>query len=97
MKDYIIIIRPLRGHEFYVSPTEDEIKAMQNHFAYLQDLTKKGIVQLAGPCEDESFGVIILKAENDEEAKRIIENDSSIKANVMSYEIHPLRIALKAV
>ena len=94
MPDYIYLIHPLR-HEFYEQPTPEEEAAMQAHFKYLQQAVQAGIVLLAGPCLDETFGLVVFRAENEAAARVFMLNDPSVRSNVMMAELHPLRISLR--
>jgi uncharacterized protein YciI len=93
MPDYIYLIHPLR-HEFFNSPTSQEEAVMEAHFEYLKKATQEGVVLLAGPCLDETFGVVVLKADSDEAAKVFMLNDPSVKSNVMMAELHPMKVSL---
>ena len=93
MPDYIYLIHPLR-HEFFDSPTPQEVAVMDAHFEYLKKATADGVVLLAGPCLDETFGVVVFKAESDESARAFMLNDPSVGNNVMMAELHPMRISL---
>lgn len=95
MPDYIYLIHPFRD-EFYEQPTPDEEAAMQAHFEYLKQGVQAGIVVLAGPCLDETFGLVIFHAENEAAARAFMLNDPSVRSNVMMAELHPLRISLRA-
>src|SRR4030067_2846581 len=81
MSDYIYLIHPLR-HEFFENPTPQEEAGVQAHFEYLKKATAKGVVLLAGPCLDETFGVVVFKAESDESARAFMLNDPSGGKNV---------------
>jgi len=93
MPDYLYLIHPLR-HEFFESPTPLEEAAMNAHFEYLKKATAGGVVLLAGPCLDETFGIVVFKAENEDSARAFMMNDPSVENNVMMAELHPLRISL---
>jgi uncharacterized protein YciI len=93
MPDYIYLIHPLR-HDFFEHPTPQEEAAMEAHFQYLKQATAEDVVILAGPCLDDTFGVIIFRAENDEAARAFMLNDPSVLTNVMMAEMHPMRISL---
>ena len=93
MPEYIYLIHPLR-HEFFVDPTSQEEAAMEAHFAYLKEATFRGEVLLAGPCLDQTFGVVIIRADNEAAARTFMLNDPSVKSNVMAAELHPLKISL---
>ena len=93
MPEYIYLIHPLR-HEFFENPMPQEEAAMEAHYQYLQKATEQGVVLLAGPCLDETFGVVVFIADSDEAARAFMFNDPSVKDNVMMAELHPMRISL---
>jgi len=93
MAEYIYLIHPLR-HEFFDNPTAMEEAMMESHYEYLKEATTQGTVLLAGPCLDETFGVVIFNAENAAAAREFMLNDPSVKSNVMIAELHPMRISL---
>ena len=93
MPDYIYLIHPLR-HEFFDAPTPEEEQAMEEHFEYLKNATEQGKVLLAGPCLDETFGVVVFTADSDDAARAFMFNDPAVESNVMMAELHPMRIGL---
>ncbi len=93
MAEFIYLIHPLR-HEFFNNPTLQEEAAMDEHFEYLKTATEDGTVLLAGPCLDETFGVVVLSVENETAARAFMLNDPAVKNNVMLAELHPMRISL---
>jgi uncharacterized protein YciI len=93
MPEFIYLIHPLR-HEFFESPTPQEDAVMDAHFAYLKQATTDGIVLLAGPCLDETFGVVVLTAESETAAREFMLNDPSVKSNIMMAELHPMKVSL---
>jgi uncharacterized protein YciI len=93
MPHYIYLIHPLRD-EFFDKPTEVEEAAMAAHFEYLKQATADGIMLLAGPCLDETFGLVVFQAAGDEAARAFMYNDPSVQANVMMAELHPFRVSL---
>ncbi|MDQ3022084.1 MAG: YciI family protein [Bacteroidota bacterium] len=79
--------------------TDEASHIVSIHFQYLKDLTKKGIVFLAGrtvnePMSDEDFGIVILETNTFEEAKNIMENDPAVKGKVMHAKLYDFSIAL---
>jgi len=94
MPEYIYLIHPFR-HEFYEDPTPDELAAMEDHYEYLKKATSEGVVLLAGPCLDDTFGLIVFRAEDEVAARRFMHNDPSVRCNVMMAELHPLKISLR--
>lgn len=93
MAEFIYLIHPFR-HEFFESPTPLEEEVMEAHFQYLKQAVKDGIVLLAGPCLDETFGVVVLTAESEGEARDFMLHDPSVVSNVMMAELHPMKISL---
>ncbi|MBA4380386.1 MAG: hypothetical protein C0393_06895, partial [Anaerolinea sp.] len=93
MPEYIYLIHPMR-HGFFEQPTPEEDAAMEEHFQYLKKAAEEGKVLLAGPCLDETFGLVVFRAENEEAAKAFMFNDPSVKVNVMMAELHPFRASL---
>ena len=95
MAEFIYLTHPLRDG-FFEEPTPLETSVMEEHFQYLKRATEAGRVILAGPCLDDTFGIVIMHAEDDSIANAFMFNDPAIKENVMMAEIHPLRISLKS-
>jgi uncharacterized protein YciI len=93
MPEYIYLIHPLR-HEFFDHPTSFEEAMMDAHYEYLKKATSDNVVLLAGPCLDETFGVVVFRAENDAAAREFMLNDPSVNSNVMMAELHPMSISL---
>jgi uncharacterized protein len=67
------------------------------HFTRLAKATESGQVILAGRTTealDKTFGLVIFEAESEEAAKRFMETDPAVVANIMSATLHPYSIAL---
>ncbi len=94
MAEYIYLTHPLR-EGFFEQPTPEEDVIMEEHFQYLKQATDAGTVLLAGPCLDDTFGIVIITAENDKAAHSFMFNDPSVRKNVMMAELHPLHISLR--
>ena len=94
MPEYIYIIHPFR-HGFFESPTPQEAGILDEHFHYLQVAASAGTVLLAGPCTDDTFGLVIFRAANEDAANTFMFNDPSVKKNVMLAELHPMRISVQ--
>jgi uncharacterized protein YciI len=94
MPDYLYLIHPFRDG-FFENPTLEENIIMDEHFEYLTQATQAGTVLLAGPCLDDTFGIVIFQAEDDETALAFMFHDPSVMKNVMMAELHPLRVSLR--
>ena len=79
------------------SPTKDESQAVEKHYLYLKDPTEKGIVLMAGRTtnnDESTFGIVILEAETESDARSIMENDPAVQQNVMMVKLFPYQVAL---
>ncbi len=93
---FFAITHPYRK-DFITNPIDSENQIMSNHFEYLQDLMNHGKLYLAGPTlqENDPFGIYILCTETLEEAKKLLENDPSVKAKIQKITtLRPLRVSL---
>jgi uncharacterized protein YciI len=93
MPHYIYLIHPLR-HEFFEAPTPAEEAAMEAHFQYLKQAAVAGTVLLAGPCLDETFGLVVFQAQDEAAARAFMYADPSVQANVMMAELHPFKLSI---
>jgi uncharacterized protein len=94
MPEFIYLTHPIRDG-FFEKPTPLEVAVMEEHFQYLKLATENGQIVLAGPCLDDTFGIVVFHAEDDTSAQAFMFSDPSIKKNVMMSELHPIRISLK--
>ena len=96
MKQYLYRIQPTRT-EMLIESTPHEDEMVSQHFNRLKQLTSEGVVILAGRTLNvgaTSFGIVIFKAESDEAARAIVEEDPAVKSGVFSAELFPYAIAL---
>ncbi len=97
IKHYYAIIKPYR-QDFITNPKESEDKIMEEHFYYLKSLLEQNKLFLAGPTliPEDPFGLIILEANSEEEAKNLLENDPSVKTEIQKViDFRPIRLSLK--
>ena len=92
---FILFIEPTRA-EMPVAPTEDEVKLVKEHFAYLQERLAEGTLIHAGrTMEDPFVGIAIFEAEGIDGANRFTENDPGIRGGVFRVAgIQPYHVAL---
>lgn len=97
MQQWIYVLKPARLEMLTVGSTPEEGGIVSRHFAYLSDLTEKGVMILMGRAQnnDEStFGIAIFEAENKAAARAIMENDPAVKNLVMTATLYPYKVAL---
>ncbi len=61
---------------------------LKEHFRFLLDLYKKGILRFAGPFLDDTGGAAGLLVETEEAAKAIVAADPAVISGVMIPELH---------
>ena len=93
VSEWLCIIRPPR-QTFMQDASPEEQEVMSRHFEYLKGLLADGKLILAGPSLDVAFGIIVLEAETEEEARRLIEADPSVAEGIQTPELHPFRASL---
>jgi uncharacterized protein YciI len=94
---YLYRIQPTRPAMLPEGPTPEESEIISMHFGYLQDLTGKGVIVLAGRTlntDASSFGIIIFQAETEDAARAIMDSNPAVRLGVMRAELFPYRIAL---
>ena len=97
LKQWLYRIQPSRKEMLTEGPTPEEDRFIGEHFAYLQALTEKGVVMLAGRTlntDESSFGIVIFRAEDEKEARKIFESDPAVKGRVFKGEVFPYSVAL---
>ena len=75
--------------------SEREQQIQKAHLAYLDSLTQAGRLEIAGIVDqglEEQTGLIILTTSSYEEAQRIVQEDPSVKAGMMSARLRPIQV-----
>jgi uncharacterized protein YciI len=83
---WVVITRP-------VKPLEEVRKQMMPHLKYQIGLERDGIMYGAGPAtapgqQQASFGLIIIRAKDEAEARRIADADPMHASGVRAYELY---------
>ncbi|MFA7330749.1 MAG: YciI family protein [Candidatus Delongbacteria bacterium] len=97
MSTWLYRIRPTRPALLSTGPTPAEQALIGRHFAYLQELTQRGIVHLAGrttTTEEEGMGLVIFSAPGEPEARALMEGDPAVAGGVFAARLFPYRVAL---
>ena len=95
--NYLVVLRPTRIGMLSEGPTQEELEAVNGHFAYCTSMVKAGKMLLAGRTQGEAektIGIGIFHADSMEEAQEMMRNDPSIIANIMTADVQPYRVAL---
>jgi uncharacterized protein YciI len=77
-------------------PTDEETSILSEHFNYLKSLTKQGVVLVFGRTQNNdtsTFGITIFRAESEDAARSIMNNDPAVKKGLMRVELFPYKVA----
>ena len=98
-RQFLYRIKPVRPEMLSEGPTEAESAVVSEHFTYLTNLTNAGVVLLTGRTlntDQSSFGIVILTADSEGDARKLMLADPAVQKGVMTAEIFPFRVALTA-
>jgi uncharacterized protein YciI len=93
MGAWLGILRPPR-QTFAEDMSEDERAIMSEHFEYLRGLLRDGVLVLAGPSLGPLFGVVVIEAADEEEARAIIQADPCVRSGLQKVELSPFRVTM---
>lgn len=94
---FLYRLRPTRVAMLAEGPGAREAEILGRHFAYLKRLCDEGVVELAGRTlegDERTFGLVVLRAASEAQARSLMQSDPAVKEGVMSAELFPFRIAL---
>ena len=91
LEDFAAIYSTGEKWDDSLSPAEQPY--FMEHSMFLYNLRKNGVITLGMRVADK--GIIILKAKNLEEAKKVFQNDVSVSEKTFSLEIQPATVFYK--
>jgi uncharacterized protein YciI len=97
--NYLIVLRPTRIGMLTEGPTTEEAAIVARHLEYLQAQARAGKVRIAGRTTEDNertFGLVLLAAASEDEARAIMNADPAVAQGVMRAELHPFRLAVSA-
>jgi uncharacterized protein YciI len=77
-------------------PTDEEASILSDHFNYLTSLTRLGVVLVFGRTQNNdpsTFGIAIFRAESEDAARSIMDNDPAVKKGIMQAKLFPYKVA----
>ena len=96
MNQYLYRIQPARLEMVTHGITKEEASTLSEHFNYLKSLTEQGVVLLFGRTQNNdasTFGITIFRAESEDVARSIMENDPAVKKGIMCAQLFPYKVA----
>lgn len=98
-KQFIYVLKLIPRLREEKNWTKEDGEIVGRHFRRLKQLHKEGRVILAGRTLNESdpsqFGVVIIVAESEAEAQKMMEEDDAVKEKIMTAQLFPFSVALK--
>jgi len=97
LSQFLYKLEPVRADMLVTGPTRAEAGAVKAHYSYLQGLTERGTVLLAGRTSNldvTAFGIVLFLADSEPSARAIMEEDPAVLCGVMRAELFPFRVAL---
>jgi len=93
-KSWFVRLIPPRA-SFPNDMTEPERKLMEDHYDYWKARFEEGICVFGGPVMDPKgvYGVLAIRAANEDEARTIASADPSVKGGLMHIEVTEMNIA----
>ncbi len=98
MQEFLYKLQLVRGDMLRTGPTAAEQATVAEHFAYLQDLTAKGVVIFVGRTlntDESTMGLAVLRAESEKAARQIMNSDPVVKQGVMTATLYPFKVVLQ--
>jgi uncharacterized protein YciI len=97
LKTYIYVLKLAQHLLEGQNLTEKEERIVAMHFDGLKKLLIEKRLILAGKTDginEDTFGIVIFKANNDNEALEMMNDDPAVKQGIMTAKIYPYSIAL---
>ena len=94
MSQYLYRIQATRLEMVTRGPTDEEASILSDHVNYLEGLTRQGVVLVFGRTQNNdssTFGIVIFRAESEDAARSIMNNDPAVKKGIMRAELFPYK------
>ncbi|MFY9844112.1 MAG: YciI family protein [Terriglobales bacterium] len=98
MQEFLYKLQLVRGDMLRTGPTAAEQAVVAEHFAYLQGLHAKGTIILVGrtlTTDDHTMGLAVFRAESEDAASCIMNDDPVVKKGVMKATLYPFKVILQ--
>jgi uncharacterized protein len=98
MPEFLYKLQLVRADLLRAGPTEAEQAVVAEHFAYLQNLNAQGTIILVGRTlntDENAMGLAIFRAESDEAARRVMNDDPAVKKSLMTATLYPFKVSLQ--
>jgi len=94
-KQFALVFK-VTGPEFFKKTHEPDGKQLvDKHFKKLQALTQQGVCLLSGHTlvtDESGFGIVIVRAESEAAAQKIVDDDDLVKAGLVRGRVFPFQV-----
>ena len=98
MQEFLYKLQLVRKDLLRAGPTESEQAIVTEHFAYLQNLNAQGVILFVGRTlniDENAMGLAVFRAESEDAARRIMNDDPAVKKGVMTATLYPFKVVLQ--
>lgn len=81
-----------RRENWFQNMTEEEKAVMGQHLMYVKRLESEDKLMMSGACLDGAFGILVYKADSQDAALKMFENDPLVKSGIVETEFHPFSV-----
>ncbi|MGH8893781.1 MAG: YciI family protein [Actinomycetes bacterium] len=92
--EFAYLVRPAFDRDFLDRATEDERAVVEQHRQCLEARYADGRLRFAGRCDSGPFALVVVTADDQDEARRLTNEDPSVRSGVQQAELHPFRTFL---
>ena len=89
---YLYTLHPTRLAMLTEGATPEEQQTAARHWIYSQELLKRGAIVFAGRTltrDESSFATCVIRADSEEAARKIMNDDPAVAAGVFSAKLYP--------
>ena len=92
MPEFVCLLTPAFDRAFLESATPEQRAVVDRHGEFLLALAEQGRLVLAGRCWDGPLGIVILRAQDEREARALLAGDPSLAAGLQTAELYPFAV-----
>ena len=89
--EFAYLLRPAFDRAFLAQASPEERAVFEEHGAWLEARFAEGRVLFAGRCYDGPFGLVVLDVGDENEARRLMAEDPSVRRGVQTAEFYPFK------
>lgn len=98
MPEFLYRLQLVRKDMLETGPTPVEQAITAEHFGYLKDLHKKGVIIFVGrtsTTDATTMELAVFRADSEDAASQIMNNDPAVKKGLMTATLYPFKIVLQ--